>query len=226
MTTRSRSAPADPARQKLARQLVAGLKKEYRDATCALRHEDPFQLLIATILSAQCTDERVNQVTPELFARFPTAAHMASASQQELEKLIKSTGFFRNKAKSILACCRKLVDEHGGEIPRDIEQFTQLPGVGRKTANVVLGTAFGIASGVVVDTHVQRISRRMGLTREETPEKIERELMTLLPRKEWIDYSHRVIHHGRRVCKARTPLCEQCSLNQICLRVGVEDSTG
>ena len=213
--------PADAAKKRLASRLVAGLRREYGDVTCALEHDTPFQLLIATILSAQCTDERVNLVTPELFRRFPTAADMAAASTNELEKLIKSTGFFRNKAKNILACCRKLVDEHGGELPRNLEQLTELPGVGRKTANVVLGTAFGIASGVVVDTHVQRISRRMGLTRQESAEKIERELMELLPRREWIDYSHRVIHHGRRVCKARTPLCEQCSLSQDCQRVGV-----
>ncbi len=215
--------PADPATKRLAARLVAGLRGEYGNAICALRHEDAFQLLIATILSAQCTDERVNMVTPELFKRYPTVADLAAAPLPAIEKIIQSTGFFRNKAKNIQACCRKLVDEHGGELPRTLEQLVALAGVGRKTANVVLGTAFGIASGVVVDTHVQRISRRFGLTQQESPEKIELELMELLPRREWIDYSHRVIHHGRRVCKARTPLCEQCSLNEICKRVGVRD---
>lgn len=212
---------ADPAQKKYAARVVAGLKKEYGDVTCALDHETPFQLLIATILSAQCTDARVNLVTPELFRRFPTPEKMAAASQAEIEGLIQSTGFFRNKAKSIRACCTALVEQHGGELPRTLEAMVQLPGVGRKTANVVLGTAFGIPSGVVVDTHVQRISRRLGLTVATTPEKIEQDLIELLPRREWIDYSHRLIHHGRRICKARSPLCEACSLNTICPRVGV-----
>jgi endonuclease-3 len=214
----------DPAKKRLASRLVAGLRKEYGDATCALRHETAFQLLVATILSAQCTDVRVNIVTPELFKRYPTPAAMAAAPVKEIEKLIQSTGFFRNKAKNIQACSQQLVDKHGGDLPRTLEEMVQLPGVGRKTANVVLGTAFGIASGVVVDTHVQRISRRFGLTQEKTPEKIEQELAELLPRREWIDYSHRVIHHGRRICKARTPLCEICTLNKICPRVGVAEA--
>jgi endonuclease III len=216
--------PVDPAKKRLASRLVAGLRKEYPDAPCALHHETPFQLLIATILSAQCTDERVNMVTPELFKRYPTAEAMAAAPLPTLEKIIASTGFFRNKAKNIQGCSQKIVEEHNGQVPQTLEQLIELPGVGRKTANVLLGTAFNFPSGVVVDTHVQRISRRFGLTEQESPEKIEQELMELLPRREWIDYSHRVIHHGRRVCKARTPLCEQCSLARICRRVGVVDS--
>jgi endonuclease-3 len=213
----------EQTKKRLATRLVAGLRKEYPDVVCALRHENAFQLLIATILSAQCTDERVNKVTPELFKKYPTPADLAAAPLSAIEGIIQSTGFFRNKAKNIQACCRKIVDEHGGELPRTMDQLVVLPGIGRKTANVVLGTAFGIASGVVVDTHVQRISRRFGLTEQESPERIESELMELLPRREWIDYSHRVIHHGRRVCKARSPLCDNCCLAGICRRVGVED---
>ena len=209
-------------KKRLAAKVVEGLRATYPDAVCALDHHSPLQLLIATILSAQCTDERVNMVTPVLFARYPTAAELAEAPTGAIERIIQSTGFFRNKAKSIKACCEKIVAEHGGEVPRELKTLVQLPGVGRKTANVVLGTAFGIPSGVVVDTHVQRISRRLGLTTHTTPEKIEADLMQLLPRAEWIDYSHRMIHHGRRVCKARKPLCDQCSLNDICPRVGVE----
>ena len=214
--------PPDSNRKRQGAQVVKALRKAYPDAPCALHHDNAFQLLIATILSAQCTDERVNLVTKDLFAKYPTAAEMAAISIPELEKLIQSTGFFRNKAKSIKACCQQLMTEHGGEVPRDLELLVKLSGVGRKTANVVLGTAFDIPSGVVVDTHVQRISKRLGLTDNQNPEKIERDLMDVLPRKEWIDYSHRVIHHGRRICKARKPLCEQCSLNGICPRIGVE----
>jgi endonuclease-3 len=205
-----------------AAAVVRGLRKAYSDAECALHHDNAFQLLIATILSAQCTDVRVNIVTKELFAKYPTVEEMAEVPIPELEKIIQSTGFFRNKAKNIKACCQKLVDEHGGEVPRDLELLIKLPGVGRKTANVVLGTAFDIPSGVVVDTHVQRISKRLGLTEHNNPEKIERDLMDVLPRKEWIDYSHRLIHHGRRICKARKPLCDECTMNGICPRIGVE----
>jgi endonuclease III len=215
---------ADSGKKRLAARLVEGLREEYGDVTCALTHKNAFQLLIATILSAQCTDERVNLVTPVLFRRFPTAKDLAAAPIGEIEEIIQSTGFFRNKARNIQGCCRRLVEDFGGKLPRSLEELVTLPGVGRKTANVVLGTAYGIASGVVVDTHVQRISRRFGLTVEDTPEKIEQELMELLPRQEWIDYSHRVIHHGRRVCKARGPLCDECSLNRICRRVGVADA--
>lgn len=205
-----------------AAQVVESLRAEYGDAECALRHANPFQLLIATILSAQCTDERVNQVTPALFARFPTPAALAAAPLAEIETLIQSTGFFRNKARNIQACCAQIVAEHDGEVPRDMESLVGLPGVGRKTANVVMGTAFREPTGVVVDTHVQRLSRRLGLTKEPSPEKIEQDLMKLLPRAEWIDFSHRMIHHGRRVCKARRPLCETCPMQEFCPQVDVD----
>jgi endonuclease-3 len=207
--------------KRYAAKIARGLKRAYPDAECALHHEDAFQLLVATILSAQCTDERVNMVTPELFRKYPTAAAMAKAKQEDIERIIQSTGFFRAKTKSILGASRKLVESHEGEVPRDLESLVELPGVGRKTANVVLGTAYGIPSGVVVDTHVSRLTQRMGLTRAQTAEKIELDLMEQLPKKEWIDFAHRLIHHGRRVCKARKPLCDECSLNQLCPRIGV-----
>lgn len=204
-----------------ARRVVRGLKKAYPDAECALHYANPLQLLIATILSAQCTDQRVNIVTEKLFARFETADDFAAARQATIEKYIKTAGFFRNKAKNIKACCQALVDEHDGEVPQDLESLVALPGVGRKTANVVLGTAFGIPSGVVVDTHVKRLSNRLGLSTEANPEKIEQDLMALLPKKEWIDFSHRMIWHGRRVCNARKPKCGECSLEKFCPQVGV-----
>lgn len=204
-----------------SRKIAKLLRAEYRDASCALVHRCPLQLLVATMLSAQCTDERVNMVTPGLFSKYPNAAALADADLADLESAIKSTGFFRNKAKNIRACCRKLVDLHGGEVPRDLDALVALPGVGRKTANVVLGTAFGIAAGVVVDTHVTRLSRRMGLTRHSQPEKIERDLMDLIPKNEWVEFSHRMIRHGRRVCNARKPDCDACVLAKICPRAGV-----
>lgn len=207
-----------------AAKIAKALAVEYADAECALVHSSPLQLLIATILSAQCTDQRVNMVTPELFRRYPTAADFASAPQRELEQAIQSTGFFRSKAKNIRACCQQLVEKHDGDIPQDLESLVKLAGVGRKTANVVLGTAFGIPSGVVVDTHVRRITRRLGLTTHNDPVKIERDLMGLLPKKEWVNFSHRLIHHGRRVCAARKPKCEVCVLNKLCPRIGVEGS--
>lgn len=197
------------------------LRKQYPDAECALNYETPVQLLVATILSAQCTDERVNIVTAELFRRYPTAADLARAPLRSLEKLVKSAGFYRNKAKNIKGCCTALVERYDGKVPQDLEALVELPGVGRKTANVVLGTAFGLATGVVVDTHVSRISRRLGLTRQKDPVKIERDLMEQLPRKEWVMYSHRVIHHGRQVCKARKAGCENCKLKDVCPRIGV-----
>jgi len=197
------------------------LKKAYPDAECALHYANPLQLLIATILSAQCTDQQVNIVTEKLFAKFETADDFAAARQATIEKYIKTAGFFRNKAKNIKACCQALVDEHDGEVPQDLESLVALPGVGRKTANVVLGTAFGIASGVVVDTHVKRLSNRLGLTTEANPERIEQDLMALLPKKEWIAFSHRMIWHGRRVCNARKPKCGECSLEKYCPQVGV-----
>lgn len=204
-----------------AARVVDGLRDEYPVAECALKHDGPFQLLIATILSAQCTDERVNQVTPSLFARYPTAAELAAVPLPELERAVQSTGFFRNKAKNIQACCRKLVDEHGGQVPRELDALVKLPGVGRKTANVVLGTAFGLPTGVVVDTHVTRLSNRLGLTVASDAVKIERDLIRLLPRDEWILFSHRMIHHGRRVCGARKPNCDGCVFLEFCPRVGV-----
>jgi len=217
----SRSAGRNTSRAEHARQVVAALAREYPNALCALSHENPFQLLAATILSAQCTDERVNLVTPELFRRFPDPAALARAEQSEVETLIRSTGFFRAKATSLRAMARKLVEEFRGEVPRTLEELTRLPGVGRKTANVLLGTAFGIASGVVVDTHVKRISRLLGLARESTPEKIEAELAGVLPKEEWINFSHRLIHHGRQICVARRPKCADCPLLAICPRTGL-----
>jgi endonuclease-3 len=204
-----------------ARRIAQRLAEHYPDATCALHFQNPVQLLVATILSAQCTDERVNMVTPELFARCPTAAELAAVSQDELERIIQSTGFFRNKAQNIRGCCRQLVDRFGGQVPRELEDLVQLPGVGRKTANVVLGTAYGIPSGVVVDTHVARVSTRLGLTPHSDPVKIEQDLMKILPQNQWIDYSHRIIHHGRTICKARRPLCANCFLLRLCPQVGV-----
>ncbi len=213
-------ATADAKRH--AAQVVRGLKKLYPEAECALHFRSPLELLIATILSAQCTDQRVNLVTPALFAAYPTAADYAAAPRADLERAIQSTGFFRNKAKSIQTCCQQLVERHGGQVPQTLEELVVLPGVGRKTANVVLGTAFGLASGVVVDTHVGRLSKRLGLTRHTDPVKIERDLMALVPKKEWIGLSHRLIQHGRKVCLARRPRCEQCQLEKICPRVGVK----
>jgi len=207
--------------QRRAAKIVQRLRDAYPDATCALRHKNAYQLLVATILSAQCTDQRVNIVTPALFARFPDAAAMANADQTELEAIIKSTGFFRAKSKNLRGCCQKLVEEYRGKVPKDLDALVQLPGVGRKTANVVLGTAYGIPTGVVVDTHVSRVTYRLGLTREKNPIKIERDLMAELPESEWIDFSHRIIQHGRRICKARRPLCEECSLESLCPRLGL-----
>jgi endonuclease-3 len=208
-------------RKNHARRVCAALKRAYPEAACALLHHDPYQLLVATILSAQCTDARVNMVTPELFRRFPDSSSLAQAEQEELEALIRSTGFFRAKSRNLLAMARKVVENHGGDIPRDLESLTALPGVGRKTANVVLGTAFGIATGVVVDTHVTRLSRRLGLSTRNSAEQIEQELMQAVPRAQWVDLSHRLIHHGRRICLARRPRCEVCTLASICPKVGV-----
>jgi endonuclease-3 len=204
-----------------ARRVVRELKRLYPEATCALVHENPFQLLVATILSAQCTDARVNMVTPELFRRFPDPARMAAADPAEIEEIIRSTGFFRAKARNIQAMARSLAEHHGGELPRDLDALTGLAGVGRKTANVVLGTAFGIASGVVVDTHVKRLAFRLGLTAHKDPAKIERDLIAAVPRSDWVDLSHLLILHGRRVCLARKPRCGQCALETICPRNGV-----
>src|SRR5262249_26083665 len=201
------------------KRLLTGLAKLYPDAECALRHESPLQLLIATILSAQCTDVRVNMVTPALFAKFPDAAAFAAADRDELEQMIKSTGFFRNKAKSIQECCKAIVEQHGGQVPNTLDELVKLPGVGRKTANVVLGDAFGVP-GITVDTHVGRLSRRLGLTIHEDPEKVERDLMQLIPEADWTAFSHRMIFHGRRVCDARKPDCDGCPLNAVCPKIG------
>ena len=203
-----------------ARRVVRQLRKEYPDAACALNFDTPLQLLVATILSAQCTDERVNIVTAELFAKYPTARELAGVPLSEIEVLIRSTGFFRNKAKNIKAMAKALLEQHDGEVPRTMDELLALPGVARKTANVVLGTAWGIAVGVVVDTHVQRLSQRLALTAEKTPVAIERDLMRIVPRSDWIWLSHALIWHGRLVCDARKPLCDDCTLARVCASAG------
>jgi endonuclease-3 len=206
-----------------AGRIARALARLNPEADCELDHAGPLQLLVATILSAQCTDARVNRVTPALFARFPDAAAFAAAEPRELERLIHSTGFFRNKARLIRACCRALVERHGGKVPATMEELVPLPGVGRKTANVILGNAFGVP-GLPVDTHVARLSRRLGLTAATDPVKIERDLNALLPRKEWTAFGHRLILHGRRVCHARRPQCDGCGLARLCPREGVGES--
>ena len=202
-------------------EIIRLLEQEYGEAVCALHHEDAYQLLVATILSAQCTDARVNMVTPALFRRYPDAHAMARADLDELQELIRSTGFFRNKSKSLQGSARRLVDEFDGEVPSNMPDLLKLPGVARKTANVVLGTAYGIASGVVVDTHVGRLSRRLGLTHQKSPVKVEKDLMKMIPRDEWINFAHRLIHHGRRVCQSRRPRCEECAFADLCPRIGL-----
>ena len=203
------------ARRERARRIVKRLARHYPDAACALRHRNPFELLVATILSAQCTDKKVNEVTPALFARFPTPEAMAAADPSDVERLIQPTGFFRQKAKSILSVAQDLAERFDGRVPATLEELVTLRGVGRKTANVVLGNAFDVP-GLTVDTHMTRINRRLGLTRESDPVKIERDLMALLPEREWTLYSHRIIHHGRVCCDARRPRCETCPLRAEC----------
>jgi endonuclease III len=203
------------------KKIIAALRRTYPDAHCELNHADPLELLVATILSAQCTDKRVNIVTKELFKKYRSAADFADARLAELEQAIKTTGFFRNKAKNIQACCRKLVERHGSQVPRTMAELTQLDGVGRKTANVVLGNAFGINSGIVVDTHVTRLSNRLGLTQQTDAVKIEQELMQLIPQKQWTLFSRWLIWHGRRRCNARKPDCENCEIQKLCPRIGV-----
>jgi endonuclease-3 len=205
-------------RARLARtgKILARLKEEYPEAKCALRHQDPLQLLVATILSAQCTDVRVNMVTPDLFRRYPTAQHYGDAELSELEDMIRSTGFFRNKAKSLKALGQTLVGMHDGRVPGTMAELKLLPGVGRKTANVVLGNAFGIDEGVVVDTHVGRLSRRLALAEDKNPEKVERGLMELVPKSDWTLWAHLLIDHGRAVCKSRKPGCADCVLVDLC----------
>ncbi|HEY4709362.1 MAG TPA: endonuclease III [Candidatus Acidoferrales bacterium] len=202
-----------PAR---VRAILEGLDEAYPAVTCALRHDNPFQLLISTILSAQCTDERVNIVTATLFPKYPKPDAFAYANPQELEQDIRPTGFFRNKTKSIMGASRKIVEEFRGEVPRTMPELLTLPGVARKTANVVLGTAFGIASGVVVDTHVQRLSRRLDLSKNTDPKKIEQDLIKIIPQEKWILFSHQLIWHGRRICQARKPKCLECNLERLC----------
>jgi endonuclease-3 len=204
------------ARKERLDRILADLDKLYPNATCALHHKNAWQLLVATILSAQCTDERVNKVTPGLFQKYPTVAAMAAASQDELAQDIRSTGFFNNKARSLIGAARKLMDIYKGEVPRTLEELLQVPGAARKTSNVVLGTAFGIASGVVVDTHVQRITHRLDLTKNEDPVKIEQDLIKILPQSRWILFSHQVIHFGRSICVARKPKCGECPLDPLC----------
>ena len=204
------------ARRQRTGEILARLRREHPDAHTALDHRDAFELLVATILSAQCTDKRVNEVTPALFRRFPTPRDLAGASLAELEELVRTTGFYHNKARALLGLGQALVTEHGGKVPASMEELRRLPGVGRKTANVVLGNAFGQNVGVVVDTHVQRLSRRLGLTAETDPEKIERDLMDLVPQRDWTQWSNLLIAHGRKVCQARRPLCGSCVVADLC----------
>jgi endonuclease-3 len=209
----------DPKRQ--AGRVVRALVKLYPEPFCALVHRDAFELLVATILSAQCTDARVNQVTPALFALYPDARALAAADPAEVERLIRSTGFFRAKARNLVAMAAQLVERHEGRVPRDLDALTGLPGVGRKTAHVVMGNAFRVPSGVVVDTHVKRLSMRLGLTTNVDPERVERDLAAIVPKSHWIDFSHRLIEHGRTTCIALRPRCEACELAAFCPRVGV-----
>lgn len=221
MTATQSSASAD--KQKRVGKIVTTLAKTYGDATCALNHSSAYELVVATILSAQCTDERVNSVTPKLFARYPTANALAESSQEDVEQIVKPLGFFRNKAENIRGMAKRLVEVFDGELPQTLEEMTSLPGVGRKTANVVLGTWYGLPTGVVVDTHVKRITNLLGLTESKNPEIIERDLMQLVPQDEWINFSHRLIHHGRQICIARRPKCDECPLLKLCPRVGLGD---
>ena len=210
--------PRESVQQRQARvkRILARLRKTYPDAHCELAHANPLELLVATILSAQCTDKRVNLVTKALFQKYQSAADYANAPLATLEQEVKTTGFYRNKARNIQACCRKLVQRHGGEVPRTMDELTRLDGVGRKTANVVLGNAFQLNEGVVVDTHVARLARRLGLTAQSTPEKIEQDLMKLVPRPLWSLFSHWLIWHGRRRCIARKPDCANCEIKDLC----------
>ena len=203
-------------RKARVKKILAGLDEMYPAATCALHHSNAWELLVATILSAQCTDKRVNEVTPGLFRKYPTIRDFAAASQEEMAREIRSTGFFNNKAKSVIGAARKILADFGGEVPREMDALLSVPGAARKTANVVLGTAFGIASGLVVDTHVMRISRRLDLTKETDPVKIEKDLMKAIPKEKWILFSHQVIHHGRALCVARNPKCAECKLASLC----------
>jgi endonuclease-3 len=220
---KERSAKKQDDKPQRTQRIILALRDTYPKALCALHHESPFQLLAATILSAQCTDERVNMVTPALFKKYPTPQKLAEAVPEELEEVIRSTGFYRNKSKNLIGMAQAVVANHAGELPRTLEELVLLPGVGRKTGNVLLGTAYGIPSGVVVDTHVSRISQLLGLTAGGSAEQIERDLIELVPQDEWINFSHRLIHHGRQICIARRPRCTECPLRPNCLRVGLDE---
>jgi endonuclease-3 len=211
-----RGKTADPLAPERVAAILDGLQKAYPKAVCALNHRNAWELLVATILSAQCTDVRVNLATPALFAAFPTPKAMAAASLPELEELIRTTGFFRNKAKSIQGAGRVITEDFGGEVPKTMDELLRVPGAARKTSNVVLGSWYGIAVGVVVDTHVLRLSRRLELTKETTPEKVEKDLMCVIPQDHWIDFSHEMIFHGRQICIARKPKCADCTLERLC----------
>ena len=215
MSENATLSPVAPAHERIG-EIIRLLRRQYPDATCALDHNNAFELLVATILSAQCTDVRVNKVTPALFARYPTPLAFAEADLTELEEAVRSTGFYHTKAKNIQVAARRIVQAYGGEVPANMADLLTLAGVARKTANVVLGTAYGIAVGVVVDTHVRRLSNRLGLTQQDDAEKSERDLIELMPSTEWINFSHMLILHGRQVCDARKPNCAGCVLNQIC----------
>ena len=214
--SRARRPRTAAERRERVQEILQALDQLFPAATCALRHQDAWELLVATILSAQCTDKRVNEVTPGLFRKYPTVRDFAAVSQEELARDIRSTGFFNNKAKSIIGAAKKVLSDFGGKVPRTMEELLTIPGAARKTANVVLGTAYGIDSGIVVDTHVQRIAQRLDLTKETDPGKIEKDLMALIPRETWILFSHQVIHHGRNLCPARKPRCAECPMDPIC----------
>ena len=216
----NKTAAVEPEELRRRRRILRKLNAAYPQVGCTLDHFNPFQLLIATILSAQCTDKRVNEVTPGLFRRFRTPDDFLRAGIPEIEDAIRSTGFYHNKAKNIYALCKRLKEDFHSEVPHTIDELVNLPGVGRKTANVVLGNAFGIVEGIVVDTHVGRLSRKLGLTDATDPGKVERDLVSFVPKKEWIDFSHRLITHGRQVCRARRPLCEKCPLAEECPSAG------
>lgn len=217
MTSRRRSRrESQKAQRARAAEIYEILQSEYPDAECALRHASPYELAVATVLSAQCTDARVNMVTPELFRRYPDPESLAAAIPGQLEDVIRSTGFFRNKTRNLIGMADALLDRHGGELPRNMKELSALPGIGRKTANVILGNAFGIDEGVVVDTHVKRLSGRMGFTKEASPVKIEQDLMKLFPRGVWTMLAHLLIYHGRQVCNARKPRCNQCAISHLC----------
>ncbi len=205
----------EPAEKRI-RQIIQILRREYPASRTALWFETPLQILVATILAAQCTDERVNQITPKLFERYPTVADLARADRQELEKIIRPTGFFRNKAKNIVAAARKIVEDFGGEVPDRMEDLITIPGVARKTANIVLSSAFKKAAGIAVDTHVRRLAGRLGLSQESDPGKIERDLMAIVPRKDWLDFNYMLVNHGRKICPARRPRCPECALQKLC----------